>query len=239
MKRLSKLFLAVLLLTVASVGWAVCPEGTKQSYTGLGEINTMLEIELTRLADHIKSKEEWVKGVGFWTGKTREEEWRFRYSQIQLRINRLEHEIVRIQDGRDPTCRPIVNFRSMRLDRRGCYGRCPSFFLHIERNGSATYFGGSFTNVRGERSFMLTKDQLESISNEFERIDFFSIPTHCCDCNENPDFSSITIIYDSDYGSARINAYGGKCTLSGDWGRKLHELEQRILGITKIGGWNG
>ena len=34
MKLLSKFFLAVLLLTVASVGWAACPEGTKNNYKG-------------------------------------------------------------------------------------------------------------------------------------------------------------------------------------------------------------
>ena len=34
MKRLCQFFLTVLLLTVASVGWAACPEGTKQTYKG-------------------------------------------------------------------------------------------------------------------------------------------------------------------------------------------------------------
>ena len=34
MKRLSKMFLAVLLLTAASVSWAACPEGTKNNYKG-------------------------------------------------------------------------------------------------------------------------------------------------------------------------------------------------------------
>ena len=34
MKLLSKFFLGVLLLTVASVGWAACPQGQKQTYKG-------------------------------------------------------------------------------------------------------------------------------------------------------------------------------------------------------------
>ena len=34
MKRLSKFFLATLLLTVTSVGWAACPEGYKNNYKG-------------------------------------------------------------------------------------------------------------------------------------------------------------------------------------------------------------
>jgi len=34
MKHLAKFFLVVLLLTVASVGWAACPEGTKNNYKG-------------------------------------------------------------------------------------------------------------------------------------------------------------------------------------------------------------
>ena len=34
MKRLSTFFLAVLLLIVASVSWAVCPEGYKSNYKG-------------------------------------------------------------------------------------------------------------------------------------------------------------------------------------------------------------
>ena len=34
MKLLSKFFLAVLLLTVASVSWGACPEGTKNNYKG-------------------------------------------------------------------------------------------------------------------------------------------------------------------------------------------------------------
>jgi len=34
MRRLSKFFLAVLLLTVTAVSWAACPEGTKNNYKG-------------------------------------------------------------------------------------------------------------------------------------------------------------------------------------------------------------
>ena len=34
MKRLSKFFLAVLLLTISAVGWAACPEGFKNNYKG-------------------------------------------------------------------------------------------------------------------------------------------------------------------------------------------------------------
>ena len=34
MNHLSKFFLAVLLLTVASTSWAACPEGQKQTYKG-------------------------------------------------------------------------------------------------------------------------------------------------------------------------------------------------------------
>jgi len=34
MKLLSKVFLAVLFLTVTSSSWAVCPEGTKGNYRG-------------------------------------------------------------------------------------------------------------------------------------------------------------------------------------------------------------
>ena len=34
MRLLSKFFLAILFLTVASVSWAACPEGTKNNYKG-------------------------------------------------------------------------------------------------------------------------------------------------------------------------------------------------------------
>ena len=34
MKRLSKFFLAVLLLTITSIVWAACPEGAKNNYKG-------------------------------------------------------------------------------------------------------------------------------------------------------------------------------------------------------------
>jgi hypothetical protein len=34
MRTLSKVFLAVLLLTVTSISWAACPVGTKQTYRG-------------------------------------------------------------------------------------------------------------------------------------------------------------------------------------------------------------
>ena len=39
MKRLSKFFLAVLLLTVTAVSWGACPEGQKQTYKGCEAIS--------------------------------------------------------------------------------------------------------------------------------------------------------------------------------------------------------
>ena len=81
MKHLSKFFLATLLLTVASVSWAACPEGTKQTYKGceptksLTEVNAvykMYEMEGpdgTSLPVHLRKRLEEGKDIT-------EEEWR-------------------------------------------------------------------------------------------------------------------------------------------------------------------
>ena len=62
MRRLSKLFLAVLFLTVASVSWAACPEGTKNNYKGecvptvkSARLPSYVEIEIPTYVDKAKA----------------------------------------------------------------------------------------------------------------------------------------------------------------------------------------
>ena len=118
------------------------------------------------------------------------------------------------------------------LFRGGCLGSCPVFSLYIVSDGSSLNFG-KYESSFGELFLVLTNKEIEAIHREFELIDFFSIPKKCCDCSGHTDNSSTTITYSADYKTHRIHNYWG-CLSSDDWGRKLRELEERILGIVGI-----
>ena len=62
MKFLSKLFLAVLLLTVTSVSWAACPEGTKNNYKG----ECVYASGFIGLAGHPLAVERVFPNLDFW-----------------------------------------------------------------------------------------------------------------------------------------------------------------------------
>ena len=129
-------------------------------------------------------------------------------------------------------CRTVLT-----LSRGPCFGSCPVFSLHIVSDGSSLnfgrYVGQANTLLAGEFYLVLTNNQLEAIHHEFERIDFFSIPKKCCDCSGQTDNSSTTITYRADYKTHRIHNYWG-CWSSDGWGRKLRELEERVLDIVGV-----
>ena len=62
MKFLSKLFLAVLLLTVTSVSWAACPEGSKNNYKG----ECVYASGFIGLAGHPLAVERVFPNLDFW-----------------------------------------------------------------------------------------------------------------------------------------------------------------------------
>lgn len=61
------------------------------------------------------------------------------------------------------------------LERTACYGTCPVYKLTIYDDGTVEYEGLEFVKKTGKAQGQITKDALEDLIREFERIDYFKL----------------------------------------------------------------
>lgn len=67
------------------------------------------------------------------------------------------------------------------LDRWGCYGLCPFYSLSIAGDGSVTYVGRQYVNVKGEASARLPVSDVQALVDQMLQADYFelSVPEEC------------------------------------------------------------
>ena len=61
------------------------------------------------------------------------------------------------------------------LERTACYGTCPVYKLTIYDDGTVEYEGLEFVKKTGKAQGQITKDALEDLIREFEKIDYFKL----------------------------------------------------------------
>jgi hypothetical protein len=61
------------------------------------------------------------------------------------------------------------------LERTGCFGTCPIYWVIIKGNGTVFYYRVNFVKVLGERIETIRPEQVKELVFEFERVDFFSL----------------------------------------------------------------
>jgi hypothetical protein len=64
---------------------------------------------------------------------------------------------------------------SLKMERSGCYGRCPIYDLTIQPNGKIIFEGKFWTKVKGTAEDKLTEEQLKQLTAEIEKANFFSL----------------------------------------------------------------
>jgi HEAT repeat protein len=61
------------------------------------------------------------------------------------------------------------------ITRSSCFGFCPSYSVHVLRDGTALYEGYGHVKVEGFASRRLTPAQLQAVVSAFEEADYFSL----------------------------------------------------------------
>jgi hypothetical protein len=64
---------------------------------------------------------------------------------------------------------------SLKMERSGCYGQCPTYDLTIQPDGNVLFEGKFYTDVKGKTEGKITLEQLKQLIAEIERANFFSL----------------------------------------------------------------
>lgn len=62
------------------------------------------------------------------------------------------------------------------LERRGCFGTCPSYKVTIHGDGRVTYAGDQHVKVTGDQEGRIEPAAFKALINEFAHANFLSIP---------------------------------------------------------------
>lgn len=61
------------------------------------------------------------------------------------------------------------------IEREVCFGGCPAYSAQIYADGTVVYVGKENVKVIGEKRFKISREGIQTLIKEFERIDYFSL----------------------------------------------------------------
>ena len=64
------------------------------------------------------------------------------------------------------------------FERTTCLGNCPDYKLTINASGKVQFQGRQYTETKGLAKGEIKKDQVRELLKEFEKVNFFSLPSH-------------------------------------------------------------
>ena len=62
------------------------------------------------------------------------------------------------------------------LERTPCFGSCPAYKISIYGNGLVIYEGKDFVKLKDTADSRITKDQVQELVQEFQRLDYMKLP---------------------------------------------------------------
>lgn len=69
---------------------------------------------------------------------------------------------------------PVGDELTIRMERKGCYGRCPIYILDIQPDGNVKFEGKGYTKSIGTVESKIAPDQLQELISEIRGADFFA-----------------------------------------------------------------
>lgn len=143
---------------------------------------------------------------------------------------------------------------SLKMERSGCYGRCPIYDLTIQPDGKVTFDGKGYTQTKGKAEDKLTEEQLNQLIAEIEKANFFSLDNaynydskNCPELYTDSPVVNLTIKLKGI--EKRINHYQGcnekdSVNQNKNWTEKifpqqLYKLENKIDEIVETKRWIG
>jgi hypothetical protein len=136
-----------------------------------------------------------------------------------------------------PTSQPTENSfadLTITLERTVCHGTCPSYKLTIDGDGTVTYEGQEFVQVKGKQIASIGFDQIQELVSVFEAANFFSLQGNYTtqDVTDSP--SAITSIAINGRTKTVTHYYGDNSAP-----QELFDLESKIDEITNSTQWTG
>ena len=135
-----------------------------------------------------------------------------------------------------PTTNPTENVFSdlvITMERTACHGTCPIYKLAIRGDGTVTYEGQDFVQVKGQQTASLSPAQIQELVSAFEQASFFTLMdyTHVNTTDSPTVITSITL----NGRSKTVNHYYGDSSAP----QALFDLESKIDEITNSNQWTG
>jgi len=125
------------------------------------------------------------------------------------------------------------------LERTTCFGTCPAYKVSIFADGSVLYEGRDFVKTKGDAHGQITKEELQQLVREFEKIDYLKLDDEYSDGKNCPEFwtdypSAITSLSQDDKTKRVVHYYGchGLPVLD-----QLTTLENKIDEVVKTKRW--
>ncbi len=75
----------------------------------------------------------------------------------------------------DTDTRSVVDDLTIRMERKGCYGRCPIYTLNIAPDGNVRFEGKGWTKTLGARESKISRDQMNDLASVIRGSDFFAL----------------------------------------------------------------
>jgi Domain of unknown function (DUF6438) len=107
-----------------------------------------------------------------------------------------------------PSVPTYTPYKSITLERTGCYGECPMYKVTISFDGKVDYEGKNFVKVKGKAQISLTPDRVRTLEREIARSRFFSLQNEYI--TEQDGCTAVA----TDQASAIISIVSGKDTKS-------------------------
>lgn len=127
---------------------------------------------------------------------------------------------------------------TIRFERTGCYGDCPSYVVTVKGDGGVEYVGKEYVREKGTRQGHVDREVIRALIAEFARAGFWSITDYaegkckCAQCTDMP--SAVTLLKVKGVTHSVDHYYGCRCAP-----KSLFDLEAAIDKAVNVGRWTG
>jgi hypothetical protein len=122
---------------------------------------------------------------------------------------------------------------TIHMERRGCYGICPSYFVDIAGDGQVSYLGREFVGVRGVKKGAASPSQVGQLMDAVDRLHLSTlVNAPACATLDSEQPTVIISVRDAGVTTKVTHALGNAC-----YPKELAELESMIDEVANTSQW--
>ena len=122
---------------------------------------------------------------------------------------------------------------AIHMERKACYGICPSYFVDITGDGQVSYLGREFVGVRGQKKGAADPSQVNRLMDAVDRVRLIALvdPPKCA-TNSGDEPTVIVSVRDGGATTKVMHNLGNAC-----YPKELTELEAMIDDVANTSQW--